>query len=60
MRAREMKAILARLKEPSTFRGLAVLGGLVGLSLSPLHWDAIAAAVAAAIGLIEVFRKEVK
>ena len=53
-----MKAIFDRLKEPSTYRGLAVLGGLVGLSLTPEHWDAIAGVVAGVIGVIEVFRKE--
>jgi uncharacterized protein YcfJ len=53
-----MNNILARLKEPSTFRGLAVLGGLVGLQLSPTHWDSIATAVGAVLGLVEVFRKE--
>lgn len=53
-----MKAILSHLKQPSTIRGFSVLAGLLGLSLSPAHWEAIAAAVAAAIGLIEVFRKE--
>lgn len=55
-----MSTLLTRLKEPSTYRGLAVLAGLVGVSLSPAHWDAIAAAVAAVIGLIEVFRAEKK
>jgi hypothetical protein len=55
-----MNIILSKLKEPSTYRGLAVLGGLAGLSLSPQHWEAIASAVAGIIGLIEVFRKEKK
>lgn len=50
--------LLARLKEPSSYRGLAILAGLVGVSLEPGQWNAIAAAVAGAIGLIEVFRKE--
>lgn len=53
-----MSKILSHLKQPSTIRGLSVLAGLVGVSLSPAHWEAIAAGVAAAIGLIEVFRKE--
>jgi hypothetical protein len=52
--------IMKRISEASTFRGLAVLGGLVGLSLSPQHWEAIGSAVAAVIALIEVFRKEKK
>jgi hypothetical protein len=48
------------LKQPSTFRGLAVLGGLAGLSLSPQHWEAIGSAVAAVIALVEIFRNEKK
>lgn len=55
-----MNNLLDRLKQPSTFRGLAVLGGLAGLSLSPQHWEAIGSAVAALIGLIEIFRDERK
>jgi hypothetical protein len=53
-----MNNILARLKEPSTFRGLAILAGLGGIALDPAQVNAIAAAVAAVLGLIEVFRKE--
>jgi len=55
-----MNNILSRLKEPSTFRGLAILAGLVGVTIDPAQVNAIAAAVAAIIGLIEVFRKESK
>jgi hypothetical protein len=53
-----MKTLLAKLKEPSTIRGLAIVAGVAGLSLEPAKWDAIGAAVAAVIGLIEIFRKE--
>jgi hypothetical protein len=53
-----MKTLLAKLKEPSTFRGLAILGGVLGVALEPSKWDAIGTAVAAIIGIIEVFRKE--
>ena len=53
-----MNAILTRLKEPSTFRGLAILLGLVGINLDPDQVNAITAGVVAAIGLIEVFRRE--
>jgi hypothetical protein len=55
-----MNKILSHLKQPSTFRGLAVLGGLAGLSLSPQHWEAIGSAVAAVIALVEIFRNEKK
>jgi hypothetical protein len=55
---KHLNYILARLKEPSTYRGLAILGGIVGISLDPEQWTAISAAVAAVIGLVEVFRRE--
>jgi len=55
-----MNNILSRLKEPSTFRGLAILAGLGGIAVDPAQVNAIAAAVAAIIALIEVFRKETK
>ena len=55
-----MNKILSHLKQPSTFRGLAVLGGLAGLSLSPQHREAIGSAVAAVIALVEIFRNEKK
>lgn len=53
-----MNNILARLKEPSTYRGLAILAGLCGYAADPAQVNAIAAAVAALIALVEVFRKE--
>jgi hypothetical protein len=53
-----MKSLFIKLKEPSTYRGLAILGGIAGISLDPSAWEAIGTAVAAVIGLIEVFRKE--
>ena len=55
-----MNKFLSHLKQPSTFRGLAVLGGLAGLSLSPQHWEAIGSAVAAIIAAVEIFRDERK
>jgi len=55
-----MKTILDKLKEPSTYRGLAVLAGTAGIVLSPNLTVAIGAAVAAVIGLIEVIRSEKK
>jgi hypothetical protein len=55
-----MNKFLSHLKQPSTFRGLAVLGGLAGLSLSPQHWESIGSAVAAVIALVEIFRDERK
>lgn len=53
-----MNTILARLKEPSTYRGLALLAGVVGVNVSPEFSGAIATAVASFVALIEIFRKE--
>lgn len=50
--------LLAKLKEPSTWRGLSVIAAAVGINLSPELWQSIAAAGAAAVGLVEVVRKE--
>ena len=55
-----MKTILDRLKEPSTYRGLAVIAGAAGIVLSPGLVVAIGAAVAAVLGMIEVIRSEKK
>ena len=51
---------LARLKEASTWRGITTIAGIVGISLSPDYWDAIASACIGVIGLIEMVRKEAK
>jgi hypothetical protein len=53
-----MKALFSKLKEPSTIRGVAIIASVAGLSLDPSKWDAIGAALASIIGLIEIFRKE--
>jgi len=53
-----MNTIITRLKEPSTYRGLALLAAVAGINLSPEFAGAIASAAAGLIGLIEVFRKE--
>lgn len=52
--------LIERLKEPSTWRGITALVGAIGVTLSPEQWAAISAAVVGLLGLIEVFRKEVK
>ena len=49
-----MKTLLSKLKEPSTIRGIAIIGSVAGLSLDPSKWDAIGAALAAIIGRIEI------
>jgi uncharacterized membrane protein len=49
-----------RLKEQSTYKGLAILLGVLGVSVDPQQVTAIASAVAAIIALIDVFRRETK
>lgn len=55
-----MNTLISQLKQPSTFRGLAILAGLLGCKVSPQMTDSIAASVVAVLGLIEVFRNERK
>lgn len=55
-----MKYIFERLQEPSTWRGLALFLGAVGVHLQPELVPAIGTAVTAAIGAVEVIRKEIK
>jgi hypothetical protein len=50
--------VLQKLKERSTWAGLATLSATIGWKLSPEQWSSVAAAVIAAISLYEVFRKE--
>ncbi len=52
--------LLAQLKQPSTFRGLALILALVGVKISPQMTDSIAAATVAVLGLIEIVRNERK
>lgn len=54
-----MEYVFARLKEPSTWRGLALFAGGWGVQIAPDLIPAIGTAVAAFIGLVEVIRKEV-
>lgn len=49
---------ITKLKEKSTWAGLATLTALLGLKLEPEQYGAISAAVIALIGVYEVFRKE--
>lgn len=53
-----MKTILDRLKEPSTYRGLSLLLGLIGVSVSPEQATSIGTGVAAILSIIEIVRKE--
>ena len=53
-----LQTLLGKLKERSTWAGLATLTAAVGWKLDPEQWSAIAAAAIAAISLYEVFRRE--
>ena len=52
-----MNYVIDRLKEPSTWRGIALIVGGFGVQVAPDLIPAIGAAVTAAIGLIEVIRR---
>jgi hypothetical protein len=53
-----VEIIIARLKEKSTWAGLATVIALTGLKLDPEQLGAISTAVIGFISLYEVFRKE--
>ncbi len=53
-----MKYILDRAKEPSTWRGLAVMLGAFGVYANPDAIQQIGTAVGADISAIEIFRRE--
>lgn len=53
-----MNWIINRLKEPSSWRGLIVLAGILGYSMSPELQEQIIVAGTALLGLVEVLRKE--
>ena len=52
-----MQYFIDRAKEPSTWRGLALLAGALGMHLAPEALPTIGSAVAAVISVIEVLRK---
>jgi len=53
-----MDYIMARMKEPSTWRGVTGLLAALGIVISPEMADAIMAAGLGVFSLIEIFRKE--
>jgi hypothetical protein len=53
-----MKSLIQRLKEPSTWAGLAALTAAIGWKVDPDQFAAVGAVIVALIGLWEVFRKE--
>ncbi len=53
-----LSTALGKLKEKSTWAGLAALAAAAGWKLDPDQWSAVAAVVISAVGLYEVFRKD--
>ena len=53
-----MQWLIDRLKEPSTWQGIATFAGAVGIILSPELWLQIGTTAGAIIGLVQVIKKE--
>jgi hypothetical protein len=53
-----LNTALGKLREKSTWAGIATLAAAAGWKLNESEWSAIAATVIAAVGLWEVFRKD--
>ena len=50
--------LLNRLKEPSTYAGLASIIGLFGIHIAPETWTAIIAVLTAIAGLLAIILQE--
>jgi hypothetical protein len=55
-----MSYVIARLKEPSTYKGALALAAAFGLHIDPTQSAAVVSAILALIGVWEVFRREKK
>ena len=53
-----LSKLLELLKYPSTYQGLVILLGLVGVAISPEQKEAITAAGLAVVGLLQVFTSD--
>jgi len=53
-----LNTALGKLREKSTWAGIAALSAAAGLKWDAETWSSVAAAVIALIGVYEVFRKE--
>ena len=53
-----MQWVIDRLKEPSTWQGIATFAAAVGIMLSPELWVQIGTAATAIIGLVQMIKKE--
>lgn len=55
-----MKVVMARAVERSTWQGLAVVAGIVGIQVGAAHIEAIVQMVGGAVALIQIFFPEAK
>lgn len=53
-----MKTILNYLKQPSTWQGIIILGGMIGVKLQPDQWQAITTIGVTLVGLILTFQND--
>lgn len=55
-----MDFLIARLKEPSTWRGIVAIAAILGVNISPEMQQGIIGVAVALLGVIEIFRAEKK
>ncbi len=55
-----MQFVVARMREPSTWRGLALFLSSLGIAISPEQWEVIAAFGMGLSGLIGMTTKDAK
>lgn len=55
-----MDFLIARLKEPSTWRGIVAIAAILGINVSPELQQAIIGAAVGLLGVIEILRTEKK
>lgn len=53
-----METVKKYLKQPSTYKGLALLASIAGWGIAPGAFELIGAGVVAAIGIYETLRNE--
>lgn len=53
-----LKGILDRLKEPSTYAGIGMLLGLVGVNFAPVELNAIIGVLTAIAAALAIFLRE--
>ena len=61
MDTKELRAwVYARLREPSTYRGLTLLGGAIGLTWDASQWEDIGQLMLLVLALIEICKTDKK